>query len=159
MAGGFTAPSILPQYRWQRGGPTRPLIERLLEKCVIIDDHWLFTGARDHAGYGLIGLGPESAKKMESVHRIAYKEWVGPIPDGCEVHHECCVRPCFNPSHLEAVTHEENLRRAGQMAIDIDELRRMRALGLSFVRISALTGVSKSHIHRLTRDVRIMGVV
>ena len=44
-------------------------------------------------------------------HRVAY-EWAnGPVPDGLEIDHLCRVRHCVRPSHLEAVTHTENLRR------------------------------------------------
>jgi hypothetical protein len=34
----------------------------------------------------------------------------GPIPDGKELHHRCGVYACWNPEHLEPVTHAENQR-------------------------------------------------
>lgn len=46
------------------------------------------------------------------VHRIAYERFYGNIPFGFEVDHLCLNRNCFCPAHLEAVTPEENMRRA-----------------------------------------------
>jgi hypothetical protein len=44
-------------------------------------------------------------------YRLTY-EWVkGPIPEGYVVDHLCRNPNCVNPSHLEAVTNEENIRR------------------------------------------------
>lgn len=36
----------------------------------------------------------------------------GPVPDGLELDHLCRTPNCVRPSHLEAVTHGENMRRA-----------------------------------------------
>ncbi|QNJ56915.1 HNH endonuclease [Mycobacterium phage Reindeer] len=41
--------------------------------------------------------------------------WVGPIPDGYEIDHVfargCVHRDCIEPTHLEAVTRQENMAR------------------------------------------------
>lgn len=44
-------------------------------------------------------------------HRVAYEEWIGPIPDGYQIDHLCRNRGCINPFHLEAVTGYENRMR------------------------------------------------
>lgn len=50
--------------------------------------------------------------KQRYAHRVIYEWLVGPIPDGYEIDHLCRVTLCVNPDHLEAVTPEENRRRA-----------------------------------------------
>lgn len=71
---------------------------------------WWWIGARNDQGYGRLGVGPRGAG-MVYAHRFAYELFVGPIPDGLEPDHLCRNPPCVNPSHLEPVTHAENIRR------------------------------------------------
>jgi hypothetical protein len=69
---------------------------------------WLFVGARNRDGYGSFSLGG----KVRSAHRVAYEVLVGPVPHGLELDHARCQTPaCCNPSHLEPVTHRENMLR------------------------------------------------
>lgn len=77
-------------------------------------DCWIWMGprsARDKivAGYGVFYV----AGKRLRAHRYCYERSFGPIPDGSHIDHLCQVTLCVNPAHLEAVTPEENLRRAG----------------------------------------------
>lgn len=44
-------------------------------------------------------------------HRLAYARVNGAIPEGLEIDHVCRNKQCVNPLHLEAVTHNENIRR------------------------------------------------
>lgn len=69
---------------------------------------WLWTGAVTNSGYA---SGSSGGKSMLA-HRWAYERFVGPIPEGLELDHLCRVTLCVNPTHLEPVTHEENVRRA-----------------------------------------------
>lgn len=70
----------------------------------------LWTGAHNGKGYGV--------KKVTSgsryVHRIAYADAYGPIPEGMEVDHLCQQPSCIEPTHLEAVTPSENKARVGK---------------------------------------------
>jgi HNH endonuclease len=43
-----------------------------------------------------------------ATHRLGWKLLRGPIPEGKELHHRCGVYACWNPGHLELVTHAEN---------------------------------------------------
>jgi len=70
------------------------------------DGCWAWTGATAGPGYGQFG-------RNGLAHRVAYERAFGPIPEGMEIDHLCRNRRCVNPDHLDAVSHEENLRRSG----------------------------------------------
>lgn len=71
--------------------------------------HWSLAVKTNNKGYRVLSVGDG---QTEYAHRVAYRLYVGPIPEGQEIDHLCRVRWCCNPAHLEAVTHKENLRRA-----------------------------------------------
>jgi hypothetical protein len=90
----------------------RSLEQRFMEKIDYADDCWLWTAKCNNRGYGMFGMGG----KMRPAHRVAYELWIGLIPEGLDIDHLCAVRHCVNPSHLEAVTHRENLLRGSGFA-------------------------------------------
>lgn len=72
---------------------------------------WVWTGSSHGRAphlYGCLGY----KGKRHATHRLAYELVKGPIPDGLTLDHLCRNKLCFNPEHLEAVTHAENCRRA-----------------------------------------------
>jgi len=72
------------------------------------DDCWEWRGPVRGVGYG--GFYFNGA--AEYAHRFAYQLTHGsPPPDGMDIDHLCRNRLCCNPAHLEAVTHQENIRR------------------------------------------------
>lgn len=55
------------------------------------------------------GYGRFSANgRIQMVHRWAYENWYGPIPDGMTVDHLCFNRTCIEPTHLRLLTRGEN---------------------------------------------------
>ena len=78
-------------------------LEKLIEYCPT-SGCWLWIGSLTAAGYGRIFVNGKS----EYVHRVMY----GDIPEGLEIDHLCRVPSCCNPAHLEAVTHQDNVRRS-----------------------------------------------
>ena len=53
----------------------------------------------------------QGIRRSTSAHRFAYIVVNGSIPDELDVDHLCRNKLCVNPSHLEAVTHKENIAR------------------------------------------------
>ncbi len=92
----------------------KPIEERLLAKLDTSGECWIWTGARRPGGYGVIG---KSRGGVDSVHRVSYEIYVGPIPEGLHIDHLCGNRLCANPAHLEAVTQAENNRRAAEVRV------------------------------------------
>jgi hypothetical protein len=94
----------------RRGRPRyrRSELERLVDRTVLGPTHpelgtcWLFTGTT--TPYGRITKAQDSY-----THRLGWKLLRGAIPDGMELHHRCGVYACWNPDHLQVVTHAENL--------------------------------------------------
>jgi HNH endonuclease len=68
---------------------------------------WAWTRARSAAGYGVLRFDG----RLVYAHPLAYVIFRGPIPAGLELDHLYRVRHCANPAHLEAVSHQENVRR------------------------------------------------
>ena len=72
------------------------------------DDCILWTGAIQSAGYGHRWIGNG---KTALVHRLAWEEVNGIIPDGMTIDHLCEVRNCINVEHMEIVSRGDNVRR------------------------------------------------
>lgn len=73
---------------------------------------WLWTGSVNNQGYGTIR--PETHRRTVSpvlAHRALYQRLIGDIPFKRELDHLCRDPRCVNPTHLEPVTHRENMRR------------------------------------------------
>lgn len=67
-----------------------------------------FKGAHDRQGYGRVSRGD----RLYGAHQWAWIVANGPVPDGLELDHLCRVRDCVEVTHLEPVTHQENMRRS-----------------------------------------------
>lgn len=79
------------------------------------DGCWLWTGPVQQRGYG--AFHPTRDRTLPA-HVFAWEEANDPAlrVAGMDVDHLCCVRLCVRPSHLELVTHAENVRRAKERA-------------------------------------------
>lgn len=119
---------------------------------------WLWTGARDRDGYGVIDA-PDYARQLRA-HRVAYELAHGRIPAGKQVMHTCDNPTCCNPNHLRVGSADENnkdkaqkLRASAKLtADDVREIRRRLAAGHTLAEIAerfGVTGVNVWHIkHR-----------
>lgn len=68
------------------------------------DACWLWTGYRNHDGYGRVYVDG----RQYSTHRIVWEMTHGPIPVGRAVLHHCDTPPCCNPAHLFLGTQVDN---------------------------------------------------
>lgn len=66
---------------------------------------WLWTGAVNNTGYGIVSAG--SGNKL--VARVVFEWAVRPLAEGECVCHRCDTPSCINPAHLWAGTHQENM--------------------------------------------------
>lgn len=78
---------------------------------------WLWQGSLDRRGYGQFNATGDDGKKVtRRAHRWGYEQLVRPLLANEDMDHLCRTPACVNPSHLEPVSHLENVSRglAGQ---------------------------------------------
>lgn len=139
---------IVARYQRTLGMPTK---ERLLSRIDIRDDGcWIWSGTRNHKGYGQIVIDRQS----KVTHRVAYEEFVGPIPEGLLVCHHCDNPPCINPEHLFLGTHKDNKRdamnkgRIGKLSPEkTSRIRELRKEGANVPELMAEYGVGRTTIY------------
>ena len=87
---------------------SRPsVVDRFWSHVDKSDECWLWVGTKFGNGYGRFWDG-----KDRGAHVFSYEMGSGSVPRGLQIDHLCRVRHCVRPSHLEAVTPKENVRRA-----------------------------------------------
>lgn len=81
-----------------------------------------WRGAVTGMGYGSM----RHDGRVRDVHVVAWEEEYGPVPPGRELDHLCRIPLCFDTTHLEAVTHAENMRRGSQAKLTAEQARTIR---------------------------------
>lgn len=90
---------------------SRDPVPRFWSRVAKTDGCWLWTGAKNGAGYGQISIEGRSTL----VHRFSFEMHVGPIQQGMVLDHLCRTPACVNPAHLEEVTVKENTDRGAAL--------------------------------------------
>lgn len=88
------------QRAWRRTHEEPCPVDGLRDPC------WIFEGAT-LKGYGQI----HSNGRTAYVHHVSYELLRGARTNGMDLDHLCKTPRCWNPWHLEEVTHPENVRR------------------------------------------------
>jgi hypothetical protein len=94
-----------PRRRLHKLPPSTSLVDRVLLRGRADESGcWIFGGAVDSGGYGMIRMGALNIR----AHRVTYEAVNGPVPADLHVDHLCRVRACCNPEHLEAIAVKAN---------------------------------------------------
>lgn len=150
----------------------RPIADRFWSKVEKTDGCWLWQGAKDRKGYGVVGLGGRT-DGIARAHRVAWGLTNGEPPADRMVLHLCDTKACVNPSHLVLGNHTENMRQAKERHLmtatnrrtvrgvrhwkakltddEVDAIRSRRAAGETLRTIAAAFGVSQAHVSRIAR--------
>lgn len=105
------------------------LAERLLANSVVdpLTGCRIWTGkrAKRRGGGedGRMNIRVNGRHKTCRAHRVSFEVFNGPIPEGHEIDHACVNSLCIEPTHLEAVTGEENIKRRDQREMDANIAR------------------------------------
>lgn len=130
-----------------------------------MDECWIWQGSKR----GQYGCGRLHNRK-QGAHCVAYQLFVGEIPDGLEVMHQCDVPLCVNPAHLKLGTHRENIqdaakkkrlrpRKGSDVAISkltadqVLEIKRLKTEGYSHRKIGAMFGVSNVAVFKIVHGL------
>lgn len=84
-------------------------LKRLWSRTTINENGcWVFTGGKSSNDYGTLRFKGEEWL----AHRLGWTLLRGEIPEGLtDLDHLCRTVRCWNPDHLEPVTHRENMLR------------------------------------------------
>jgi hypothetical protein len=94
---------------------------------------WLWKRSTSlNGGYGFAGVVAPCGGRA---HRLAYIAFIGAIPDGLQVRHQCHTPRCCNPKHLLVGNHQDNVddnkrdgRKLGSSILNAEQVAEIRTL-------------------------------
>src|SRR5215472_11751579 len=141
----MTASSAMPS-----GSSVECIAERLLQRLDKTSSPkgcWLWLGNRRATRHGQMKVRFPDGVVEWQVHRIAYRCFIGPIPDSLWVLHKrhCNDGACCNPDHLYAGNVQENVddreatggtargNKSGQAKLIDSDVQKIRALKRAWI--------------------------
>ncbi|MCC6382636.1 MAG: HNH endonuclease [Dehalococcoidia bacterium] len=108
---------------------------------------WNWQRSLNANGYGRISRTTGS----RLAHRVAYEQFVAPVPEGMVLDHLCGNPRCVNPEHLEAVTRAVNSQRGRHAKLTPEDVAEIRSLfaTMTSVAIARRFNVDRSTIHEI----------
>lgn len=93
---------------------------------------WIWRGAKNEHGYGLVALDHKGRRRTYRAHRYSWELVNGDVPAGGQILHRCDVRDCVNPSHLflgnNAINMGDKARKGrSSVALTHDQVREIKA--------------------------------
>lgn len=134
---------------------------RIRSRVVDVDGHWEIPGPPNH--YATMRVDGRNV----GVHRASFAAFVGPIPPGAMILHDCdrrrCVRPgCLHPGDAKMNAREAAARgllargsRNGRARLSEADVRAVReaAPGTTMTALAARYGVTRSAISLVVRGL------
>jgi hypothetical protein len=128
------------------------MVGYLEQDCGYETPCWVWQGCILKNGYGA----KKVAGKSLRAHKSFYEQENGAVPDGLELDHLCENKACVRPSHLQPVTHTENVQRGGCAKLGWEKIREIRdrfaAGGVLQRELAVEYGVNQPHISRIVRE-------
>ncbi len=142
-------------------------LTRFLDKIEINQETccWIWTSALFKKGYGLFQLRGKSV----GAHRVSYEHFIGPIPEGLFVLHNCPCGDnpsCVNPNHLKLGDAQDNMDdmfakgraiklskdqhpMAKLSSDDVLDIKELYSQGFTQLEIADFYGVHRTHIGKI----------
>jgi hypothetical protein len=119
-------------------GVTQSVKTYLIQRTVVTDGCWLWSGEHNKTGYGVISGRGSGKAHYVMAHRAMWEEFMGPIPSGIIVCHHCDNPGCVNLDHLFLGSHRDNAwdcMMKGRSSVQKDgSIRKGRGLSVEEVR-------------------------